>query len=148
MMMASKAMRSSMLISSRPLLARPFAPAGAPTGRGQVSGMRAVAVDAPAAAAAAATGGSSSDHSSGSKAQPSFKAHLDFKFVKENLQLVIDNCKERFANSANPAKVVELYDEFTRLKQESDTLRASRNENSAAMKVGRGAPNGALFRHG
>jgi seryl-tRNA synthetase len=66
---------------------------------------------------------------------PAFKANLDFKFVKENLALVTDNCKARSA-SADPARVAQLYDEFTRLKQESDRLRASRNENSAAMKVG------------
>lgn len=65
---------------------------------------------------------------------PSFKANLDFKFVKDNLQLVSDNCKLR-NSSADPERVAQLYDEFTRLKQESDALRASRNENSAAMKV-------------
>ena len=69
---------------------------------------------------------------------PSFKANLDFKFVKDNVQLVVDNCKARNSN-ADPVRVVQLYDEFTRLKQESDSLRASRNENSAAMKVIGGA---------
>lgn len=64
-----------------------------------------------------------------------FKANLDFKFVKDNLQLVADNCKLR-NTYADPARVVQLYDEFARLKQECDSLRASRNENSAAMKVG------------
>lgn len=64
---------------------------------------------------------------------PAFKANLDFKFVKDNLQLVADNCKLR-NTSADPARVVQLYDEFARLKQECDSLRASRNENSAAMK--------------
>ncbi|KAI8471369.1 MAG: hypothetical protein J3K34DRAFT_417403, partial [Monoraphidium minutum] len=64
---------------------------------------------------------------------PAFKANLDFKFVKENLQLVTDNAKSRNSN-ADPARVVQLYDEFARLKQECDSLRASRNENSAAMK--------------
>ena len=65
---------------------------------------------------------------------PAFKANLDFKFVKDNLQLVADNCKLR-NTYADPARVVQLYDEFARLKQECDSLRASRNENSAAMKV-------------
>jgi hypothetical protein len=80
----------------------------------------AVAVEAPAAAAPGAA--------------PAFKAHLDFKFVRENLARVAENCKARNSN-ADPARVAALYDEFTRLKQESDSLRAARNENSAAMKV-------------
>jgi len=89
---------------------------------------------APAAAAAAA---------------PAFKANLDFKFVKENVQLVADNCKARNA-FADPARVAALYDEFTRLKQQSDALRASRNENSAAMKVCNGAMHcgGAIIANG
>jgi seryl-tRNA synthetase len=65
---------------------------------------------------------------------PAFKANLDFKFVRDNLQLIADNCKLR-NSPGDPARVAQLYDEFTRLKQESDSLRASRNENSAAMKV-------------
>lgn len=65
---------------------------------------------------------------------PAFKANLDFKYIKENLAAVTDNCKNRLS-SAQPARVVELYDEFTQLKQEADRIRASRNENSQAMKV-------------
>ncbi|GBF92787.1 seryl-tRNA synthetase [Raphidocelis subcapitata] len=86
-----------------------------------VRGAASVAAEAPAAAAAPAP------------AAPAFKANLDFKFVKDNLALVIENCKARNSN-ADPARVAALYDEFTRLKQESDALRAARNENSAAMK--------------
>jgi hypothetical protein len=94
--------------------------------RGVVTRSTTIASDVAAAAPAATV------------AAPAFKANLDFKFVKENVQLVADNCKARNA-SADPARVAALYDEFTRLKQECDSLRASRNENSSAMKVGDGA---------
>jgi seryl-tRNA synthetase len=65
---------------------------------------------------------------------PSFRANLDFKFIKENVELVTANCKNRFS-SADPHKVVALYDEFVALKAQVDSLRAERNENSSAMKV-------------
>lgn len=65
---------------------------------------------------------------------PAFKANLDFKFVRDNLQLVTDNCRAR-KTSANPALVAELYEEFLTIKQQTDALRASRNENSQTMKV-------------
>eukprot|EP00798_Chlamydomonas_sp_ICE-L_P027698 gene27698-7340_t len=62
-----------------------------------------------------------------------FKAQLDFRFFKENLELVTANATSR--NSVcDPAKVVELYDEYLSLKQSADELRAKRNENSSAMK--------------
>jgi seryl-tRNA synthetase len=63
-----------------------------------------------------------------------FKAHIDFKFVKDNIDMLASNCAVR-KTSADPALVSQLYDAFTRLKQETDTIRAQRNENSAAMKV-------------
>ncbi len=47
------------------------------------------------------------------------------------------NCAVRKA-AADPALVAQLYDQFTALKQETDAVRAQRNENSAAMKVGPG----------
>uniref|UniRef100_A0A7S0S4I3 serine--tRNA ligase n=1 Tax=Chlamydomonas leiostraca TaxID=1034604 RepID=A0A7S0S4I3_9CHLO len=53
--------------------------------------------------------------------------------MKENLQAVEQNTKNR-ASNANPRKAVELYDEFVRLKSETDRLRAERNSNSAQMK--------------
>ncbi|PNH02784.1 Serine--tRNA ligase, partial [Tetrabaena socialis] len=66
---------------------------------------------------------------------PSFRAHIDFKFIKENVDAVATNCKNRFS-SADPHAVVALYDEFVALKSQVDGLRAERNENSNAMKVG------------
>jgi len=65
---------------------------------------------------------------------PNYKVNIDFKFIRDNLQLVIENCKLR-NSSADPAMVAQLYDEYVKLKAESDTIRTSRNENSAAMKV-------------
>lgn len=65
---------------------------------------------------------------------PLFKAALDFKSMKENLDLYVQNTKDRLS-SADPAKVVELYDQFVKLKSDADALRAERNENANAMKV-------------
>jgi seryl-tRNA synthetase len=63
-----------------------------------------------------------------------FKAQLDFKYIKENLAAISKNCEIR-NSSARPAVVAELYDQFVLLKKECDGVRASRNENSQAMKV-------------
>ncbi|GIL53114.1 hypothetical protein Vafri_8798 [Volvox africanus] len=64
---------------------------------------------------------------------PSFRANLDFKFIKENVELVATNCKNRFS-TADPRLVAALYDDFVALKTQVDSLRAERNENSNAMK--------------
>jgi hypothetical protein len=63
-----------------------------------------------------------------------WRAQLDFKFVKENVDLVAENCRRRFS-SADAHRVVALYDEFVALKAQADGLRAERNENSNAMKA-------------
>lgn len=65
---------------------------------------------------------------------PGFKAQIDFKFVRDNLDAVIRNCKMRQAN-ADPSAVARLYEEFVALNQETDRVRAARNENSSAMKA-------------
>ncbi|WIA23340.1 hypothetical protein OEZ85_000104 [Tetradesmus obliquus] len=87
------------------------------------------ATEAPPAAA------ESSPASSGVAAYsaPAYKVNLDFKFIRDNLQLVSDNCKIR-DSAADPALVAQLYDDYVKLKSESDNLRSSRNENSSAMK--------------
>ncbi|EFJ45296.1 hypothetical protein VOLCADRAFT_82377 [Volvox carteri f. nagariensis] len=84
-------------------------------------------------AAVAATEAPVASTSAPSTEAPSFRANLDFKFIKENVELVATNCKNRFS-SADPHKVVALYDEFVALKTQADSLRAERNENSNAMK--------------
>ncbi|KXZ43518.1 hypothetical protein GPECTOR_88g461 [Gonium pectorale] len=103
------------------LKARAFQPAHVRSCTRPVS-VHAATVEAPAASTSAPV-----EHA------PSYRAHLDFKFIKENVELVATNCKNRFAN-ADPHKVVALYDEFVALKSQADSLRAERNENSSAMK--------------
>lgn len=69
-----------------------------------------------------------------------FKAAIDFKYIKDNLQAIEQNCKDR-NSTADPKRAVELYDEFVRVKLDVDRLRAERNSNSAQMKVrGPGGP--------
>lgn len=48
--------------------------------------------------------------------------------------MIAENCRLR-NSAADPALVAQLYEEFLQIKAESEALRASRNENSAAMKV-------------
>jgi len=67
------------------------------------------------------------------EAGPRFRAHLDFKFLKDNLALVQKNVADRSFN-ADPARVVALYDDYVALKMEADELRRERNDNSNAMK--------------
>lgn len=62
-----------------------------------------------------------------------FKANLDFKFIRDNLAAVQQNCLNR-NSTADPAAVVQLYDEFVQLKVQTDQIRAARNLNSSAMK--------------
>jgi hypothetical protein len=88
------------------------------------------ATEAPPAAAEPAPAGSGI----AAYPAPAYKVNLDFKFIRDNLQLVTDNCKIR-DSAADPALVAQLYDDYVKLKAESDNLRSSRNENSAAMKV-------------
>ncbi|KAF6255001.1 putative seryl-tRNA synthetase [Scenedesmus sp. NREL 46B-D3] len=87
------------------------------------------ATEAPTAAAQPAADSSSV----AAYAAPAYKVNIDFKFIRDNLQLVSDNCKLR-DSAADPALVAQLYDDYVKLKAESDQLRSSRNENSAAMK--------------
>lgn len=96
---------------------------------------------AAAAAAPVATQSSTSTPASSTASEPAaapapaYKVPLDFKFIRDNVQLITDNCRLR-NSSADPALVAQLYEDFLALKAESEALRASRNENSAAMKVG------------
>ena len=71
---------------------------------------------------------------------PAYRANLDFKFVRDNLELVQRNCRDRAVGAADPAKVAALYEDFVALQRETDAVRAARNENSAAMKVGNLTP--------
>ncbi len=58
---------------------------------------------------------------------------LDIKFIKENLDAVKDNIKNRNMN-ADADLAVSLYDEKNSLQHELDMLRQKRNENAKKMK--------------
>lgn len=89
------------------------------------------AVTTTTAAPASSSNGSNSQDAA---AAPAYKVPLDFKFIRDNVQMIAENCRLR-NSAADPALVAQLYEEFLQLKAESEALRASRNENSAAMKV-------------
>jgi len=58
---------------------------------------------------------------------------LDLKFIKENIEAVKKNIKDRFME-ADPDLVVSLYDSRIALIQETESLRQKRNENAKKMK--------------
>ena len=58
---------------------------------------------------------------------------LDFKYIKDNLDAVRENIKNRNV-TANPEKVVELYDKRNEVISELEDLRRQRNENAGKMK--------------
>ncbi len=58
---------------------------------------------------------------------------LDYRFIKENLDAVKENIKNRNM-SADADAVVKLYDERTALVTKRQELQQRRNENAAAMK--------------
>ena len=58
---------------------------------------------------------------------------IDIKFIRENLDLVKKNIKDRNM-TADADIVVSLYDEKNNLQQEIDSLRQKRNANAALMK--------------
>ncbi len=58
---------------------------------------------------------------------------LDLKFVRDNVEAVKENVRNRFMK-VDVDRVVALYDRRTALVREIDALRQRRNENAAAMK--------------
>ena len=66
--------------------------------------------------------------------KPAFKAFLDFKALKADLEKHVQNCQDR-KSTADPAKVVSLYDQFCEAQQQVDSIREERNSNAKAMKV-------------
>jgi seryl-tRNA synthetase len=79
----------------------------------------------------AETNSTTANHHDGHKS--GFRAYIDFKFVRDNVELLTANCANRNTD-AHPQKVAELYDAYVALQQETDALRNARNENSNAMK--------------
>lgn len=63
-----------------------------------------------------------------------YRAFVDFKFVRDNVDAVAANARNRLS-SADPHLVASLYEQYVAAQQETDKLRAARNENSSAMKV-------------
>lgn len=90
-------------------------------------------------AAAAATVEAEAPAASSSTQQvsepPAYRAYIDFKFIRDNVDAVAANCRDRLS-TADPHAVAKLYEEYVAAQQETDKLRAARNENSSAMKVG------------
>ena len=65
---------------------------------------------AAAAAVAEAPAASSTSSGAGEAAAPhAFRAHIDFKYVRENVEAVAANCAARLSG-ADPAEVVRLYE--------------------------------------
>lgn len=57
------------------------------------------------------------------------------RICSDNVEAVAANCAARLS-CADPQRVATLYEEYVAAQQETDRLRAARNENSGAMKVG------------
>ena len=66
--------------------------------------------------------------------KPAFRAFLDFKALKADLDKHPQNCKNR-NSAADPEKVVNLYDQYCEVTQRVDRMREDRNSNAKAMKV-------------
>ena len=72
----------------------------------------------------------------GGQQQAPYRAHIDFRFIKSNLDMVRHNARMR-NSGADADAVVRLYDAWVELLEETERLRAQRNANAKAMKVRR-----------
>lgn len=130
------------MLSKCPLLSARLAPARAGLrGASQQLWTRVTAHNQPTRVAAAAATVEAEAPAASSGAQqasdpPAFRAYIDFKFIRDNVDAVAANCRDRLS-TADPHAVAQLYEEYVAAQQETDKLRAARNENSSAMKVGR-----------
>ncbi|XVE55535.1 hypothetical protein DITRI_Ditri03aG0166600 [Diplodiscus trichospermus] len=86
------------------------------------------ALSAPAVAAAPAT-----EVSNNKVVKPQWKAAIDFKWIRDNKELVAVNIKNRNSN-ANLELVLELYDKMLNLQKEVERLRGERNNVANKMK--------------
>ncbi|MGE3799633.1 MAG: serine--tRNA ligase [Candidatus Kapaibacterium sp.] len=59
---------------------------------------------------------------------------LDVKFIRENLELVRENIRNRGVGNADPDRVVTLNTQRVELIQQTEALRKERNENAQKMK--------------
>lgn len=71
---------------------------------------------------------------SGTAEDLQFRAHIDWRFVRDNLERVRDNCRAR-NSAADPDAVVRLYERWRGLDEAAEDLRAARNTNAKAAKV-------------
>lgn len=89
---------------------------------------------ARAAAVAEQTTHEVRDSNNGLQHKPAFRAFLDFKALKADLDKHTQNCKNR-NSAADPQKVASLYDQYCEATQRVDRTREDRNSNAKAMKV-------------
>lgn len=75
-----------------------------------------------------------STSSSGTDDRPQFRAYIDFKFVKSNLDIVRQNVQNR-NSSSDPDAVAKLYDEWVAMLEATQRLQEARNNNAKALKV-------------
>mmetsp|Transcript_9491 Transcript_9491/g.24180 ORF Transcript_9491/g.24180 Transcript_9491/m.24180 type:complete len:530 (-) Transcript_9491:35-1624(-) len=141
-LMACRCSRLTAAVAKRALLASRAAALGA---RQQAPALlvlqrnRRLAVRPAVVAAAAVTEAESAANlSAASGAEvalraPAFTAHLDFKFIRDNVDLLSRNSEIR-NSSADVAAVAALYDKYLEKKSETDDVRAARNANGKAMK--------------
>lgn len=87
-----------------------------------------------AASAATSTQKDSEQEAKKSPSQPGFRASIDFRAIRDDIETVRQNVRDR-NSPADPDRVCQLYDEWRQLEDENGRLRSERNQNSKAMKV-------------
>ena len=76
---------------------------------------------------------SGSGHGSKAEKTAVWKAPLDFKFIRDNVEEVESNCRDR-NNPADPRLVAELYAKYLQRNQELAELQQARNANAKKLK--------------
>eukprot|EP00899_Mesostigma_viride_P020468 jgi/Mesvir1/28422/Mv15850-RA.1 len=98
--------------------------------------LTAVRAEAASAAEVARAGSGNADAAEKPHAHhhgPQWKASIDFKSIRDNLELHKRNCKLR-RTAGDPVAVVALYESYVAKAQETDALRNERNNVAAKMK--------------
>ena len=73
------------------------------------------------------------DSPPGTAAPSTWKAPLDFRFIRDNVELVAANCANR-NSAADPHRVAELFGEFLEGTQEVNALQQERNAHAKRLK--------------
>ncbi|CAG9460340.1 unnamed protein product [Pedinophyceae sp. YPF-701] len=121
------------MLARRVVVAAGRAAAAPAAGAGRVGVAPGVRPCVRAAASAAEVDASEKVEEAAPAHLPAFRAALDFKFFRDNVELLQRNADNRNA-ACDVARVAELYSELVALQQENDALRAKRNENAKSMK--------------